>query len=273
MEPVSSAVILNDYLIPWAINIGLAIGILLIGLWVVKLVVRISDRLMQRTGMDPMLTRFLASILRALLSLVVVIAALDQLGVHTTSLIAVLGAAGLAIGLALQGSLGNLASGVMIILFKPFKVGDFIEAAGTAGVVEQIRIFQTVLRTPDNREITVPNGKISDGIIVNVTARDTRRVDLVFGIGYGDDLARARDLILEIVEADERILKDPAPAVVLADLADSSVNIAVRPWVSSGDFWAVRADLLEGIKAAFDRNGINIPYPQRDVHLYQVNSG
>jgi small conductance mechanosensitive channel len=227
---------------------------------------------MQRTGMDPMLTGFFASILRVLATLFVVIAALDQLGVHTTSLIAVLGAAGLTIGLAMQNSLGNLASGVMIILFKPLKVGDFIEAAGTSGVVEQIRIFQTVLRTPDNREITVPNGRISDGIIVNVTARDTRRVDLVFGIGYGDDLGRARELIMEILEADERILKDPAPAVVLAELTDSSVNIAVRPWVNSGDFWPVRADLPEKVRAAFDRNGINIPYPQRDVDLYQVNS-
>lgn len=271
MEYLDSAVILNEYVMPWGINIALAVGILIIGLWLVKVLVRISDKLMQRTGMDPMLTGFFASILRALLTLVVVIAALDKLGVQTTSLIAVLGAAGLAIGLALQGSLGNLASGVMIILFKPFKIGDFIEAAGTAGTVEQIRIFQTVLRTPDNREITVPNGKISDDIIVNVTARDTRRVDLVFGIGYGDDLDRARDLIRKALDDDERILKDPAPVIVLSDLGDSSVNIAVRPWVKSGDFWAVRWDLLEKIKAAFDANGINIPYPQRDVHLYQVS--
>jgi small conductance mechanosensitive channel len=270
MDSLDTAVVINEYVMPWSINIALAIAILVIGLWVVKGGVRVADRLMQRTGMDAMLTGFFASILRALLTVVVVIAALDQLGVHTTSLIAVLGAAGLAIGLALQGSLGNLAAGVMIILFKPFRVGDFIEAAGAAGVVEQIRIFQTVLRTPDNREIIIPNGKISDGIIVNVTARNTRRVDLVFGIGYGDDLARARELIQGVIDGDERILGDPAPAVVLADLADSSVNIAVRPWVNSGDYWAVRADPLEKIKAAFDSNGINIPYPQRDVHLYQA---
>ena len=262
--------LLQTYVIPWSIRVVVALAIFVIGRWVAKWIVNTSQRLMEKAGMDQMLADFLRNILYVLLLAVVVIAALDHLGVQTTSLLAVLGAAGLAVGLALQGSLSNFAAGVMIIVFRPFKVGDFIEAAGTAGVVEEVRIFNTLLRTPDNREIIVPNGQIYDGTIVNVSARDTRRVDLVFGIGYEDDLRKAKQLIEEVMGKDERILKDPAPAVAVGELADSSVNINVRPWVKSADYWAVRSDLLENIKAAFDANGISIPFPQRDVHLYEA---
>ncbi|WP_455366656.1 mechanosensitive ion channel family protein [Kaarinaea lacus] len=215
---------------------------------------------------------FLGNVFYVALLVVVIIAALDRLGINTTSVLAVFATAGLAIGLALKDSLSNFAAGVMLIIFKPFKVGNFVEAGGSAGTVEEIRIFSTVMRSPDNREITIPNGQIYSGTIVNVTARDTRRIDLVFGIGYSDDLNKARDLIWNVINSDERILKDPEPSVVLVELADSSVNIAVRPWVKTSEWWAVRCDLLEKVKQAFDSNNISIPFPQRDVHLYQVSS-
>jgi small conductance mechanosensitive channel len=225
---------------------------------------------MARAALDDMLTKFVSNILYTVLLVVVAIAALDQLGVQTTSLLAVLGAAGLAVGLALKDSLANFASGVMLIIFRPFKVGDFIEAAGIAGVVEEVRIFSTIMRTGDNRGIIIPNGQIYGGPIVNVTARPTRRIDMVFGIGYEDDIRKARQLIEAELAADERILEDPAPVVMVAELADSSVNINVRPWVNTGDYWDVRGNLLERIKLSFDENGISIPYPQRDVHMHNV---
>jgi small conductance mechanosensitive channel len=219
-----------------------------------------------------MLARFLGNILYAVLLVAVIIAAVDQLGVNTTSLLAVFGAAGLAVGLALQNSLSNFSAGVMLIIFRPFKVGDFIEAAGVTGVVEEVQIFNTLLKTPDNREIIVPNGQIYSGTITNFSARDTRRIDLVFGIGYDDDIKKAKQLIEQIMTADDRILKEPAAAVALGELADSSVNINVRPWVKSENYWPVRADLLENVKAAFDANGISIPFPQRDVHMKPASS-
>jgi small conductance mechanosensitive channel len=218
--------------------------------------------------MDSMLTSFLGNILYSVLLLVVIIAALDQLGIQTTSLLAVLGAAGLAVALALRDSLANFSSGVMLIIFRPFKAGDWIEAAGTAGTVEEVRTFSTILRTGDNRAIIVPNSQIYSGPIVNVSAKPTRRIDLVFGIGYDDDLKQAKQLIEAAFKSDDRILEEPAPAIALAELAESSVNINARPWVKSGDYWAVRADLLENIKLSFDEHGISIPYPQQDVHIH-----
>ena len=261
---------INTYLIPWGIRITMALAIFIVGRWVIKIVVRVAKRVMNKANLDTMLTSFLGNILYTVLLLVVIIAALDQLGVQTTSLIAVFGAAGLAIGLALKDSLANFSSGVMLIIFRPFKVGDFIEAAGISGVVEEVRIFSTVMRTGDNREIIVPNGHVYSGPITNVSARETRRIDMVFGIGYDDDIRKAKQLIEAAFAADERILKDPAPAVAVAELADSSVNLNVRPWVKTGDYWAVRSDLLENLKLAFDENGISIPYPQRDVHMHNV---
>ena len=263
---------LQTHVIPWATRVTVALAIFVIGRWLVKWLLSAARRLMHRGGMDDMLVAFVSNIAYFMLLAVVIIAALDHLGVQTTSLLAIVGAAGLAVGLALKDSLGNFASGVLLIVFRPFRVGDFIEAAGTSGIVQAVNVFSTVLATGDNREVIVPNGQIYGGTIINVTARPTRRIDLVFGIGYGDDIRTAKRLIEEAMGRDERILAEPAPAISLAELADSSVNINVRPWVKTGDYWAVRSDLLESVKAAFDANGISIPFPQRDVHLHRVDA-
>lgn len=247
-------------------NIVVAIAIFVIGRMVVKWVVKLVRKLMIRNEVDPILINFIAAIANAILLLFVVVAALDHLGVDTTSMVALVGAAGLAIGLALQGSLQNFAAGVMMIIFRPFKLGDFIEAGGVVGVVEQISIFSTMMKTGDNREITIPNGQIYSGAITNYSARDTRRIDMVFGIGYDDDMLKAKKLMEDILAAHELVLEDPAPAVAVAELADSSVNFNVRPWVNSADYWGVRSDLIEQIKLTFDKEGISIPYPQMDVH-------
>jgi len=262
--------LINTYAIPWGIRIVMALVIFIIGRWVARAVVNVIERMMKRARLDDMLVRFLGNILYTVLLLVVVIAALDQLGVQTTSLLAVFGVAGLAVGLALKDSLANFSSGVLLITFRPFKAGDFIEAAGHAGVVEEVRIFSTVLRTGDNREIIVPNGHIYGSPIINVSAHSTRRIDLVLGIGYDDDIRKAKELIEAAFRADDRILQDPAPAVSVAELADSSVNLNIRPWVNSPDYWSVRSDLLQHLKESFDTNGISIPYPQRDVHMHNV---
>ena len=222
--------------------------------------------------MDQMLINFLANILYTLLLVVVVMASLEQLGVKTTSALATLGAAGLAIGLSLQSSLSNFASGVMLIIFRPFKVGDFVEAGGTSGVVEEITVFSTRMRTGDNREVIVPNGKIYGDTIVNYSARDTRRIDMVFGISYDDNIKQAKDIMSKIMDDHELILKDPAPVILISELADSSINFTVRPWVKSGDYWGVRSELLQTIKEAFDENGISVPYPQRDIHVYNSDA-
>lgn len=262
---------IDTYVIPWGLNILFAILIFIIGKYLVGVITRLVKKLMEKAHMDKILVNFIGSIIKSVLLLFVVIASLDQLGVNTTSLIALIGAAGLAIGLALQGSLQNLASGVMLIVFRPFKDGDFVEAGGTMGVVEEIGIFTTKMRTGDNKEVIVPNGQIFGGIITNYSKRDTRRVDMVFGIGYGDDILKAKQVITGIIEADERILKDPAPLIAVGELADSSVNFNVRPWVKSGDYWSVYFDLNEKIKLAFDTNGISIPFPQMDVHLEKAD--
>jgi small conductance mechanosensitive channel len=199
----------------------------------------------------------------------VVLAALGQLGIQTTSFIAVIGAAGLAIGLALQGSLSNFAAGFLMIIFRPFKVGDFIEGAGVSGTVEKIQIFTTQIITPDNKTIIIPNAKLSGDNIVNYSVRGTRRVDLVFGIGYGDDIDKARKIITDVIEKDARVLKDPPPVIAVMELADSSVNFAVRPWVKILDYWDLRFDVTETIKKRFDAERISIPFPQHDVHVYR----
>ena len=260
----------QSLLIPWGIRLGIALAIFIVGRWIARWLAGIVRKMMAKSNLDEMLINFLGNIIYTILLLVVVMAALDHLGIKTTSLLAVFGAAGLAIGLALKDSLSNFSSGVMIILFRPFKVGDFIEAGGASGVVEEVRMFATILRTGDNREIIVPNGQIYGGTIVNYSARETRRIDLVFGIGYDDDIAKAKQIMEEIMKQDERILQDPAPSVAMGELGDSSVNFNVRPWVKSGDYWPVRADLLEKIKLAFDANGISIPYPQQDVYMHNV---
>ncbi len=266
-EAIDLEKLVSTYVIPWSINIFFALVIFIIGRWIAKFLVSLLSKGLTRADMDPILVKFIASIVSAALLLFVIIASLNQLGINTTSLIALLGAAGLAIGLALQNSLANFASGVMLIIFRPFKTGDFIEAGGTSGVVETISIFTTILRTGDNREVIVPNGAIYNGTITNYSVRETRRVDMVFGIGYGDDIKKAKDIIQQALDADERILKNPEALVAVGELADSSVNFNVRPWVKSADYWAVKFDLTEKLKIAFDENGISIPFPQMDVHV------
>ena len=258
--------LIETYVLPWGINIVMALAIFVIGRFIAKVLVNIAKKIMTKAKIDAILVNFIGSIISTVLLLFVVIASLDQLGVNTTSLIALIGAAGLAIGLALQGSLQNLASGVMLIVFRPFNDGDFIDAAGVTGVVESIGIFTTTMRSGDNREIIVPNGSIFGGTITNFSRRDTRRVDMVFGIGYDDDIKKAKEVLMRILDEDERILKDPAPLVAVAELADSSVNFNVRPWCATGDYWNVYFDTHEKVKLAFDAEGISIPYPQMDIH-------
>jgi small conductance mechanosensitive channel len=258
------------YVVPWSINIALAIVVFIVGRLIAKGLVKVLERLLVRAKVDTMLVEFIGSIAGAALFLFVIIASLDMLGVNTTSLIAMLGAAGLAVGLALQGSLQNFASGVLLIIFRPFTVGNVIDAGGIIGKVEKITIFNTVMLTPDNREIIVPNGAIYGGTITNISARTTRRIDMVFGIGYGDDIKKAKDILMQAMESDERILKDPAPMVALSELADSSVNFVVRPWVNAADYWDVKFELTEKIKLAFDEKGVSIPFPQMDIHMDQA---
>jgi small conductance mechanosensitive channel len=252
----------------FGVDLIAAIAIFVIGRWIANIVTKAIRRLMERADVEPTLVKFLSNIIRTLLLLFVILAAISQLGVQTTSLIAVLGAAGLAVGLALQGSLSNFAAGVLIIIFRPYKVGDYIEAAGTAGTVDEVQIFTTVLKTPDNKKIIVPNSQITGDTITNYSAHDTRRVDFTFGIGYGDDIDKAKKIIEEVLTSDERVLKDPAPQIVVSELADSSVNIVARPWAAAADYWGLKFDVTETVKKRFDAAGISIPFPQRDVHIY-----
>ena len=253
----------------FGINAVGAVLIFYIGRWLANLAVKIAKKAMAKGDIEDTLEHFLGNLLYYTLMAAVLIATINQLGVETTSLLAVVGAAGLAIGLALQGSLSNFASGVMIVGFRPYKVGDFIEGGGVAGVVEQVQIFTTIMRTGDNKQIIMPNSQIMAGEITNYSAKPTRRVDLVAGCGYDDDLDKVRKVLEDIVAAEERVLEDPAPTIAVSELADSSVNFVVRPWVNSGDYWPVLFALTEQIKKRFDAEGISIPYPQRDVHLYK----
>ena len=217
-----------------------------------------------------MLIGFLANMVRYAILAFTVIAAMSKFGIQTTSFIAVLGAAGLAVGLALQGSLSNFAAGVLIVLFRPYRVGDFIEAAGIAGVVEEVQILTTMFKTGDNKQIIVPNAQIMGSIITNYSANDTRRVDMVVGVSYDDDLDKVRKTLEELIAADDRILKDPAHTIAVSALADSSVNFVVRPWVKTSDYWGVMFDMTEAIKKRFDQKGISFPFPQQDVHVHTV---
>ncbi|MDZ7923793.1 MAG: mechanosensitive ion channel [Marinagarivorans sp.] len=258
-----------DQVIPFLINVAIAIGIYVIGKWISGYIVKFIDKAMTLRKMDVALRGFIVAILGTLFTFVIALVAIEQLGVNTTSLLALLGAAGLAVGLALKDSLSNFAAGVMLILFKPFKIGDFVEVAGIAGAVESIEVFNSILKTGDNKKVIVPNSQIYGDTITNYSANPTRRVDLVIGISYGDDMKKARELIMQVVLADQRILKDPEAVVAVNELGESSVNIIVRPWVATDDYWVVRWALLEAIKNSFDANGISIPFPQRDVHIHQ----
>jgi len=258
--------------IEFGLNLLTAIIIFYVGKMAVGLVVRGMRKVMRRQEVDKTLETFVCNLVRMILLVIVVIAAIGALGIETTSFIAIFGAAGLAVGLALQGSLSNFASGVLIVLFRPYRVGDFIEAAGINGVVEQVQILTTVLKTGDNKQIIVPNGQIMDSIITNFSANDTRRVDMTVGVSYDDDLDKVRSTIEELVAAEERILDEPACTIAVAALADSSVNFIVRPWVKTSDYWGVMFDLTEAIKKRFDKEGISFPFPQQDVHLYNTGA-
>jgi len=255
----------------FASDVVIALVIFYAGRMVIGLVVRALRKLMQNQGVEKTLETFICNLVRMALLVVVVIAAIGALGVETTSFIAIFGAAGLAIGLALQGSLSNFAAGVLIVLFRPYKVGDFIEGAGINGVVEQVQILTTILKTGDNKQVIVPNSQIMDSIITNYSANDTRRVDMVVGVSYDDDLDKVRKTVEELVAAEERILDEPACTIAVSALADSSVNFVVRPWVKTADYWGVMFDMTEAIKKRFDQEGISFPFPQQDVHLYNAS--
>jgi small conductance mechanosensitive channel len=250
-------------------NLALALTTLVIGLWIIGIFSRRLSHIFQQSAMEETLGRFLNSLANIGLKVLLVISVAGMVGIETTSFIAVLGAAGLAIGLALQGSLANFAGGVLILIFRPYKVGDFITGGGESGVVSRIEIFSTVLTSPDNKTIIIPNGAISNSAITNYSTEKTRRVDVEFGIGYDDDLKKAKSILAELIEKEDRILTNPEPMIVISSLGESSVNIATRSWVKSEDYWGVYFDLLENVKLAFDQQGISIPYPQTDIHLYQ----
>jgi len=263
---------IKEILAIYGIRVIAALAIFIIGRWVAKGIRNLIRRIMTRGKLDQTLISFVCNVSYVLLLVFVIIAALSKLGIETTSLIAILGAASLAVGLALRGSLSNFAAGVMMIIFRPFKVGDYIDGGGTSGTVEEIQIFNTQLKTPDNKTVIVPNAKIFGDKIVNYSAKGTRRVDMTFGIGYDDDIDKARAVIREIIDGDERVLKDQAIVVAVNELADSSVNFTVRVWTKSGDYWAFLWDTTEAVKKRFDTEGISIPYPQQDVHYYHHQS-
>lgn len=260
----------SGLLMTWVIRIVAALAILVIGNWLAKKLADLFVKMMERNDVDVTLTKFLKNIVYYALLTAVVIAAAQELGINTASFLAVVGAAGLAVGLALKDSLANFSAGVMLILFRPFKVGDAVTVAGETGAVEEITIFNTVMNTFDNQRKIIPNGIITSGTITNITANDTRRVDMVFGISYDDDIKKAEQILNEMVKAEPKVLSDPGPTVAVAELADSSVNFVVRPWVKTSDYWDVKFALTEKIKLAFDEAGISIPFPQQDVHMHQV---
>jgi small conductance mechanosensitive channel len=251
-------------------KLAAALLVLVLGLWIINTFIRFMKKTMTKRGVDASLIPFTSSLINVVLKAMLLISVASMVGIQTTSFIAILGAAGLAVGLALQGSLANFAGGVLILLFKPFKVGDVIEAQGFIGSVRGIQIFNTIIYTPDNKKIIIPNGAISSGPITNYSAEEKRRVDMEFGIGYTDDIKKAKETLLKIISSDNRIISDPAePFVAVKELADSSVNIVVRVWVNASDYWGVFFDMQENVKLTFDKEGISIPFPQRDVHLFQ----
>ena len=254
----------------YGVQVILALTIFIVGKWVAKKIANIVQRVLAKNNVDPAIQHFVGSLVSWVLIIFVVIASLGQLGIQTASFVAIVGAAGLAVGLALQGSLAKFSAGVLILIFRPFKVGDFIEVAGVSGVVQKIQIFTTELHSPDNKKIIVPNGGVISGNITNYSANDTRRVDLVFGVGYGDDINAAKAVLQSVVAAEPKVLQDPAPTIAVVELADSSVNLVCRPWVNTADYWDVYFNITEAAKKALDAQGISIPFPQRDLHLHNV---
>jgi small conductance mechanosensitive channel len=258
-------------LIDWAVKIVLALAIYVIGKWVARRVTKLVSKLMNVRHVDATLVNFLGNIVYAILLVAVIMAALDTLGFPVTSLLAVVGAAGLAVGLALKDSLGNFAAGVMLVLFRPFSKGDFVEAAGVSGKVDDVQIFSTILTTPDNKQITIPNAQVYAGTITNYTAKDMRRLDMVFGVSYDDDLKVAKDVLTRVCTDHPMVLAEPALSIFVLSLGDNSVNFAVRPWAKTDDYWAVWGDVMEQGKVELEAAGCSIPYPQRDVHVHATN--
>ncbi|MCC2604221.1 mechanosensitive ion channel family protein [Planctobacterium marinum] len=262
----------QEVLMAWGIKIGLALVILVVGNFIAKTIVNLVKKALAKKQVDAAVVSFAGSIIYVIGLLAVLIASMSQLGIDTTSLVAVIGAAGLAIGLALQGSLSNFASGVLIVVLRPFKAGDFVEVGNRMGTVMEIKLFATKLKTPDNKIVIVPNSSITGNAITNFSTQETRRVDLLIGISYDADIRKAKSVIEELVASDERVLKDPAWTIAVSELADSSVNLIVRPWVKTPDYWPVYWHLIENIKIKLDENDITIPYPQMDVYLHKTEN-
>lgn len=258
---------ISDLIYSYAPKVIGALAVLIIGLWVISLITKAFRRMMKKRDMDPSLHGFLASMVSIILKVLLFISVMSMVGIEATSFIAIIGAAGLAVGLALQGTLQNFAGGVIILLFKPYKVGDFIDGAGHMGSVAEIKIFTTILHTPDNKVVIIPNAQLSNSSLTNFSTMEDRRVDFTFGIGYGDDYDKAKSVLLDLINADDRIMKDPAPFIVLSELADSSVNIVVRVWAKGSDYWGIYFDMNEKVYKTFTKEGINIPFPQMDVHV------
>ena len=259
----------RELAVSFGLNIIAALAILVIGIWIIKLIRRIVEKRLDKREIDPTLAKFLLNLIYFLLLTVVILAALSQLGIETTSFIAILGAAGLAVGLALQGSLANFASGVLLIIFRPFKVDDFVKLADEEGFVEKIQIFTTQIRSFDNRTIIIPNSIITGGKITNYSTKEIRRVDLSIGISYGDNIKHAIDSLMEILDNHPKVLKDPAPFVGVTGYGDSSIDLTLRPWSKTEDYWDVFFEVNHAIKEQFDSKGVSIPFPQRDVHLFE----
>ncbi len=262
---------LIDLVWTWGPKVLTAVLTLVIGLWIIGMIVKAVSRGMEKRNVDASLRPFLRSMLSAVLKVMLFISVIGMVGIQATSFVAVLGAAGLAVGLALQGTLQNFAGGVIILLLKPYKVGDWLDAAGYAGTVHAIQIFNTFLKTPDNKTIIIPNGELANSSMTNYSTEPRRRVDWTFGVGYGDSTQKTRDTLMELINADSRILKDPEPFIALSELGDSSVNFVVRVWVEAADYWGVFFDMNENVYNKFNEVGLNIPYPQMDVHLHKEN--
>ncbi|MBN2184729.1 MAG: mechanosensitive ion channel [Candidatus Krumholzibacteriota bacterium] len=258
-----------ELLMSYGPKLLMAMVTLVIGLWIIRLLGKTFSKGMERSKIDLSLRSFLLSLIRIILKVMLVISVASMIGIQMTSFIAILGAAGLAVGLALQGSLANFAGGVLILLFKPYKVGDFVDAGGHTGTIKEIQIFNTIMKTPDNKTIIIPNGALSNGSITNFSTESIRRIDMTFGIAYSDNIKKAKETLEAILKGDSRVLDDPAPTVAVSELGDSSVNFVVRPWCGSADYWGLYFDIHEKVKLEFDKAGISIPFPQQDVHLYK----
>lgn len=264
----NSSDLVTQYAMEYGIPLLKALLILIIGLWVIKAIRGAVRRGFKKSKMDESLQPFLISLIYNALLVLLILTVLSTLGIQMTSFVAIIGAAGLAVGLSLQGTLQNFAGGVIILIMRPFKVGDYVEAGGHAGVIKEIQIFNTIMTTVDNKRVIIPNGGLSNSSMVNYSAEPIRRVDMVFGIGYNDDIKKAKSILMEIIKEDKRVLADPEPVVVVGELGDSSVNFNVRPWVNGADYWDVYWETTEEVKHRFDKEGISIPFPQRDVHIY-----